>query len=73
MSIMDYRYKVVNYKESLKGAILFGSSVMDTKKIEDAINAEAKQGWRLVSQIVEHGKILFWSREVIILTFEKPA
>jgi len=62
-------YKVVEVMEGGCGTLLWGSSRIPRKKLEDVLNAEARDGWELVFQVVEARRfLLLWTRESVILT-----
>ncbi|MHA7811837.1 MAG: DUF4177 domain-containing protein [Phycisphaerales bacterium] len=68
-----YDYKTVRLSEGVLGAMLTGSSNLDTKKLETILNEYAMSGYRLVFQVLEQKRtLLFWKRESLILTFERP-
>lgn len=64
-------YEVISIKERLLGTIFLGSSKMDTDSIKKTLNEYADKGWEMVSQFIEHNRILFWNREILIITFKR--
>jgi len=67
---MAYReYKVVYIVEGGLGTIFLGASGLPIKKMEDALNKEAADGWAVVFQVLEQKRfLLFWKREAVIIT-----
>ena len=67
---MAYReYKVVYIVEGGLGTIFLGASGLPIKKMEDALNKEAADGWAVVFQVIEQKRfLLFWKREAVIIT-----
>ncbi|MFO7988073.1 MAG: DUF4177 domain-containing protein [Desulfotignum sp.] len=67
---MAYReYKVIYIVEGGLGTIFLGASGLPIKKMEDALNTEAADGWAVVFQVLEQKRfLLFWKREAVIIT-----
>ncbi len=67
---MQYsRYKVIAISEGGLSTLLVGSAKLPLKKIERILNEEARDGWQVVYEIVEHRRfLLFWTRESMIVT-----
>ena len=67
---MDFKeYKVLHVVEGGCGTLLFGASGVPVKKLEDALNEEAAEGWQLVFMVLEQKRfLLFWTREAAIVT-----
>ncbi|OAN17958.1 hypothetical protein A3K86_03300 [Photobacterium jeanii] len=62
-------YKVVHIVEGGCSTLIFGSSGLPLKQLEETLNEEAAEGWQLVFQVIERKRFwLFWSREAIIVT-----
>ena len=62
-------YKVIEVMEGGCGTVLVGSSKIPVKKMEEALNAAAIEGWQVVFQVIEAKRfLLFWKRESIIIT-----
>jgi predicted Zn finger-like uncharacterized protein len=62
-------YKVLEVMEGGCGTVLVGSSKIPVKKMEEALNAAAIEGWQVVFQVIEAKRfLLFWKRESIIIT-----
>ena len=67
---MAYReYKVIYIVEGGLGTIFLGASGLPIKKMEDALNKEAADGWAVVFQVLEQKRfLLFWKREAVVIT-----
>ena len=69
---MKKEYKVEIIKEGALGTILFGSSKLPLKKMEDVMNKYGENGWDVTFQLIEKHRMLFlWSREAVIVTFSR--
>ena len=69
---MKKEYKVEIIKEGALGTILFGSSKLPLKKMEDVMNKYGENGWDVTFQlIVKHRMLFLWSREAVIITFSR--
>ena len=69
---MKKEYKVEIIKEGALGTILFGSSKLPLKKMEDVMNKYGENGWNVTFQLIEKHRMLFlWSREAVIITFSR--
>jgi hypothetical protein len=65
-------YKVIQVKEGILGATILGESIISSKRIEDALNEHAREGWRFRFQTIERQRQwLFWSREVAVIVLER--
>ena len=68
-----FEYKIISIHENGCSTILFGSAKLPLEKITKVMNDNAKDGWRVNFQIIELKRLfLFWSRESMIVTFERP-
>ena len=67
---MAYReYKVIYIVEGGLGTIFLGASGLPIKKMEEALNKEAADGWSVVFQVLEQKRfLLFWKREAVVIT-----
>ena len=67
---MEYdEYRVIHIVEGGCGTIFLGSSGIPTKKLEDTLNSEAKNGWQVVFQVIEQKRfLLLWTREAVVVT-----
>ena len=67
---MAYReYKVLTIAEGAVGTLLLGASGLPIEQLEETLNREAKDGWQVVFQVIEHRRLyLFWTRETVVLT-----
>jgi len=62
-------YKVIEVKEGGCGSLFLGSSYIPQDKLQKRLNEEARKGWQVVFQVIEQKRfLLFWSREVVIVT-----
>ena len=69
---MKKEYKVEIIKEGALGTIIFGSSKLPLKKMEDLMNKYGENGWNVTFQLIEKHRMLFlWSREAVIITFSR--
>jgi len=69
---MKKEYKVEIIKEGALGTIIFGSSKLPLKKMEDVMNKYGENGWNVTFQLIEKHRMLFlWSREAVIITFSR--
>jgi hypothetical protein len=65
-------YKVIKIAEGGCSTVLFGAAPLKPELIEENLNREATQGWKVIFQIIERSRyLLFWSRETMIVTLEK--
>lgn len=67
---MTYKeYKVLHVVEGGLGTIFLGASGIPIKRMENALNKEAANGWTMLFQVVEQKRFwLFWKREAVIIT-----
>lgn len=69
---MQKEYKVIRVAESGCSTVLLGVATLPIDLIQHRINEEARNGWRVVFQIIERTRyLLFWERETMIITFER--
>ena len=62
-------YKVIEIMEGGCGTLLWGSSKIPVRKLENTLNEHARDGWEVVFQIVESRRLLLlWTRESVIVT-----
>lgn len=67
-------YKVVIYREPLLGSIFLGGSRVDPKRYSDFLNANARDGWRVVTMEREiRREFIFFKREAFLTILERPA
>ncbi|MBD3843435.1 MAG: DUF4177 domain-containing protein [Campylobacterales bacterium] len=69
-------YKVVIYQEGMLGTLLLGQSKVNPVKFSAFLNANAKDGWEVVTMEKDIRRmLLFWSREgyIVIMKREKKA
>lgn len=66
---MAYTYKVVEIREKMLGGKMSGT------KLEDILNEQAAQGWRLkaVTSTEVKGRVGPGGVEGLLVTFERPA
>ncbi|MCR5506925.1 MAG: DUF4177 domain-containing protein [bacterium] len=65
-------YKVFVFKESAFSSLVFGSAIVNEKKLEKALNELANQGWVVKSmQREQHRTGLFFSREAFLFILER--
>ena len=67
-------YKAVIYQESMLGSLLLGQSKVNPVKFSEFLNANANEGWEVVTMEKDIRRmLLLWKREgyVVILKREK--
>jgi hypothetical protein len=67
-------YKVVIYQEGMLGSLLLGQSKVNPVKFSEFLNANAQEGWEVVTMEKDIRRmLLLWKREgyVVILKREK--
>ena len=70
------RYKAVIYQEGMLGSLLLGQSKINPVKFSEFLNANASEGWEVVTMEKDIRRmLLLWKREgyVVILKREKGA
>ena len=68
---MEYRVSVIT--EGLLGTLLFSSSKLRPKRIEDDLNWHGQRGWHVVFQVIEQRRMLLaWKREAMVVTYGRP-
>ena len=66
------KYKVVIYQEGMLGSLLLGSSKVDPVRFTDFLNANAAQGWKVVTMEKDIRRmLLFWKREAFLVISER--
>jgi hypothetical protein len=66
------QYKVVIYQEGMLGSLLLGASKVDPVKFSEFLNANARQGWRVVTMEKDIRRmLLLWSREAYLVVMER--
>ena len=67
-------YKVVIYRESLLGSLILGQSKVDPVRFSEFLNANAADGWEVVTMEREQRRVLlFFKREAFIVILQRPA
>ncbi|WP_292658978.1 DUF4177 domain-containing protein [Nitratifractor sp.] len=67
-------YKAVLYREGMLGSLLLGQSKVDPIRFTQFLNANAEEGWEVVTMEKDIRRmLLFWRREgyVVIMKREK--
>jgi len=65
-------YKVVVYREGVLGSLLLGGSKVDPKRFSAFLNANAADGWRVVTMDKDIRRLfLFWQREAYVVIMER--
>lgn len=65
-------YKVMLYKESLMGSLLFGQSNVDPENLTEFLNRQARDGWRVIHvERDQRRELLFWNRDAYMIFFER--
>jgi hypothetical protein len=66
------QYKVVIYQEGMLGSLLLGASKVDPVRFSEFLNANARQGWRVVTMEKDIRRmLLLWSREAYLVVMER--
>lgn len=66
------QYKVLVYREGMLGSLLLGSSKVAPVRFTDFLNANAQQGWRVVTMEKDIRRmLLLWKREAYVVVMEK--
>jgi hypothetical protein len=66
------QYKVIVYQEGMLGSLLLGSSKVDPVRFTEFLNANAQQGWRVVTMEKDIRRmLLLWKREAYVVVLEK--
>jgi len=66
------QYKVVIYQEGLLSSLLLGASKVDPVKFSEFLNANARQGWRVITMEKDIRRmLLLWSREAYLVILER--
>lgn len=69
---MKKEYKVEVVKEGALSSLIFGASKMPIKKMETLMNTYGQEGWDISFQVIEkHRLFFFWTREAVVITFER--
>ena len=65
-------YKVVVYQEGMLGSLLFGGSKVNPLKFTEFLNANASDGWRVVTMEKDIRRmLLLWKREAYVVVLGK--
>jgi len=65
-------YKVVVYQEGMLGSLLFGGSKVNPLKFTDFLNANAADGWKVVTMEKDIRRmLLLWKREAYVVVLGK--
>lgn len=68
-----FEYKVVIYREALLGSIFLGGSRVDPMRYTEFLNANAREGWRVVTMEKEiRREFIFFKREAFLTILERP-
>lgn len=66
------QYKVIVYQEGMLGSLLLGSSKVDPVRFTEFLNANAQQGWQVVTMEKDIRRmLLLWKREAYVVVLEK--
>jgi hypothetical protein len=69
---MQEEYKVVIYREGLLGNIFLAGSKVNPVKFSEFLNANAKDGWKVVTMDRESRRaLLFFKREAFIVIMKR--
>lgn len=65
-------YKAVIYQEGMLGSLILGQSKVNPVKFSEFLNANAKEGWEVVTMEKDIRRmLLFWSREGYIVIMKR--
>ncbi len=65
-------YQVLLYQERFLGSLIFGASKVHPERFAEALNEQARKGWRVVSlEKDERRMLLFWRREAYLVVMER--
>ncbi len=65
-------YKVVIYQEAMLGSLLLGAAKVNPVKFSEFLNANARQGWRVVTMEKDMRRmLLFFQREAYVVVMER--
>ncbi len=68
------RYKVVIYQEGMLGSLLLGQSKINPVKFSEFLNANATEGWEVVTMEKDIRRmLLFFKREGYIVIMKRSA
>jgi hypothetical protein len=68
------RYKVVIYQEGMLGSLLLGQSKINPIKFSEFLNANASEGWEVVTMEKDIRRmLLFFKREGYIVIMKRSA
>ena len=67
-------YKVIIYQEGALGSLFLGSSKVDPVRFTEFLNANAREGWRVVTMEKDMRRmLLFFKREAYLVIMAKGA
>ncbi len=65
-------YKVVIYQEGMLASMFLGAAKVDPVKFSEFLNANAREGWRVVTMEKDLRRmLLFWKREAYLVIMER--
>ena len=65
-------YKVVIYQEKMLGSLILGQSKVDPIRFSEFLNANAEDGWRVVTMEKDIRRmLLFFQREAFMVVMER--
>ena len=65
-------YKVVIYREGILGSLFLGESKVDPDRFTEFLNAQAAEGWRVITMEKEIRRMLLVSsREAYLVVLER--
>ncbi len=66
------QYKVVIYQEGMLGSLLLGQSKINPVRFTEFLNANAQQGWEVVTMEKDIRRmLLLWNREAYVVILKK--
>jgi len=67
-----YEYKAVIYQESLFGSLILGQSKINPVRFSEFLNANAKEGWEVVTMEKDIRRmLLFFRREGYVVIMKR--
>ncbi len=70
------QYKVILYREKILGSLLLGASKINPVRFTEFLNANAQEGWQVVTMEKDIQRLFFFFRReayVVILEKERSA
>lgn len=73
LPVAKFAYHVAVVCDSGLSTLFFGGGNIAAERLQRLLCEMGDQGWRLSTMVTERRRfLLFWNREAVICTFEKP-